>query len=38
MIPICTETEEIIHPAELRSDEYIVNDGLIYCSKCHTPR
>ena len=38
MIPICTETEEIIHPAELRSDEYIVNDGLIYCSKCHMPR
>lgn len=38
MIPICTETEEIIHPAELRADEYVGNNGLIYCSKCHTPR
>ena len=38
MIPICTEIENLIHPVQLRSDEYIVNDGLIYCSKCHTPR
>ena len=38
MIPICTEIEGLIHPEELRSDEYIVIDGLIYCSKCHTPR
>ena len=38
MLPICTEIEGLIHPEELRSDEYIVNDGLIYCSKCHTPR
>ncbi len=38
MIPICTEIEGLIHPEELRSDEYIVNDGLIHCSKCHTPR
>ena len=38
MIPICTETEEIIHPAELRADEYVGNNGLIYCSKCNTPR
>ena len=38
MIPICTETEEIIHPAELRADEYVGNNGLIYCSKCHAPR
>ena len=38
MIPICTEIEGLSHPDELRSDEYIVNDGLIYCSKCHTPR
>ena len=38
MIPIRTEIEGLIHPAELRSDEYIVNDGLFYCSKCHTPR
>ena len=38
MIPICTEIEGLIHPAELRSDENIGNDGLIYCSKCHTPR
>ena len=38
MIPISTEIEGLILPEELRSDEYIVNDGLIYCSKCHTPR
>jgi len=38
MIPICTEIEGIIHPAELRADEYVGNNGLIYCSKCHTPR
>ena len=38
MIPIRTEIEGLIHPAELRSDENIGNDGLIYCSKCHTPR
>ena len=38
MIPIRTEIEGLIHPAELRSDEYIGNEGLIYCSKCHTPR
>ena len=38
MIPMCTEIEGLIHQEELRSDEYILNDGLIYCSKCHTPR
>ena len=38
MIPICTEIEGLIHPAELRADEHVGNNGLIYCSKCHTPR
>ena len=38
MIPICTEIEGIMHPVELRADEYVGNNGLIYCSKCHTPR
>lgn len=38
MIPICTEIEGIIHPVELRADEYVGNNGLIYCSKCHAPR
>jgi len=38
MIPICTEIEGLIHPEELRADEYVGNNGLIYCSKCHTPR
>lgn len=38
MIPICTEVENLIHPAELRVDEYREDNGLIYCSKCRTPR
>lgn len=38
MIPICTEIEGIIHPVELRADEYVGNNGLIYCSKCHALR
>ena len=38
MIPICTEIEGIIHPMQIREDEYLNTDGLIYCSKCHTPR
>ncbi len=38
MIPICTEIEDLIHPAQLREDEYMDESGLIYCSKCRTPR
>lgn len=38
MIPISTELEGLIHPVSLREDEYISEDGLIYCSKCRTPR
>ena len=38
MIPICTEIEGIIHPMQIREDEYLNKDGLICCSKCHTPR
>ena len=38
MIPICTEIEGLIHPAELLAYEHVGNNGLIYCSKCHTPR
>ena len=38
MIPICTEVEDIIHPVQLREDEYLDESGLICCSKCHIPR
>ena len=38
MIPICTTIEDIIRPAQLREDEYVESDGLVYCSKCWTPR
>ena len=38
MIPICTEIENLIHPVQLREDEYINESGLICCSKCRTPR
>ena len=38
MIPISTEIEGLIHPISLREDEYLNNDGLICCNKCHTPR
>ena len=38
MIPVCTTIENIIHPAQLREDEYVESDGLVYCSKCRTPR
>lgn len=38
MIPICTEIEDLIHPVQLREDEYLDESGLIYCSKCRTPR
>ena len=38
MIPICTEIEKLIHPEQLREDEYLNDEGLICCSKCRTPR
>ena len=38
MIPIVTEIERIIHPVQLREDEYLDESGLICCSKCHTHR
>jgi hypothetical protein len=37
MIPISTDIENLIHPAQLREDECLSEDGLIYCSKCRTP-
>ena len=38
MIPISTEMEGLIHPLSLREDEYLNEDNLICCRKCHTPR
>ena len=38
MIPISTEIEGLVHPVVLREDEYLGEDGLIYCSKCRTVR
>ena len=38
MIPISAEIEGLIHPLSLREDEYLNEDSLICCSKCHTPR
>ena len=38
MIPISTEMEGLIRPLTLRADEYLNEDNLICCSKCHTPR
>ena len=38
MIPISTEMEGLIHPLSLREDEYLNEDNLICCSRCHTPR
>ena len=38
MIPISIEIENLIHPVQLREDEYINESGLICCSKCRTPR
>ena len=38
MMPICTEIENLIHPVQLRENEYLDESGLIYCSKCRTPR
>ena len=38
MIPISTEMEGLIRPLSLREDEYLNEDNLICCRKCHTPR
>ena len=38
MIPIAEELSDLIKPARLREDEYLGEDGLIYCSKCRTAR
>ena len=38
MIPISTEMEGLVHPLALRADEYLNEDNLICCSRCHTPR
>ena len=37
MIPISSEIEGLVHPV-LREDEYLNEDRLICCSRCHTPR
>ena len=38
MIPIAAELDNLTKPAALREDEYLGEDGLIYCSKCRTAR
>lgn len=38
MIPIAEELLDIIKLSQLREDEYLGEDGLIYCSKCRTAR
>ena len=38
MIPISTEMEGLVRPLSIREDEYLNEDNLICCSKCHTPR
>ena len=38
MIPIAAELGNLIKSAPLREDEYLGEDGLIYCSKCRTAR
>ena len=38
MIPICKTIEVLTHPIQLKEDEYLDESGLIYCSKCRTPR
>ena len=38
MIPIAAELDNLTKPAPLREDEYLGEDGLIYCSKCRTAR
>ena len=39
MKPINNTVDDLFQPRELAEDEYLNQaDGLIYCSKCHTPR
>ena len=39
MKPISNAVDDLFQPRELAADEYLNEaDGLIYCSKCHTPR
>ena len=39
MKPINKTMDDLFQPRELAEDEYLNEaDGLIYCSKCHTPR
>ena len=39
MKPIINTVDELFQPRKLAEDEYLNEaDGLIYCSKCHTPR
>lgn len=38
MIPIAAELDNLTKPAALREDEYLGEDGLVYCSKCRTAR
>lgn len=39
MKPIAETVESMFASRSIQEDEYLnENDGLIYCSKCHTPR
>lgn len=39
MKPIANTVDDLFQPREIAEDEYLNEaDGLIYCSKCHTPR
>lgn len=38
MIPIAENLSDLIKPTQLREEEYLGEDGLIYCSKCRTVR
>ena len=37
MISISTQMEQILQPVQLREDEYLEENKLVYCSKCGTP-
>ena len=38
MIPIAKNLSDLIKPTQLREDEYLGEDSLVYCSKCRTAR
>jgi len=38
MMPIADELTNLFRPVSLREDEHLGDGGLIYCSKCRTPR